>query len=355
MIIYKLSTLKLKNLCLSYDNLLLCDGSGAQLQRIAFTYGLAKKYKLSHCRSTIVYIDSNPGDGLRNKDEKQSLITEINRLLVDPLENCDHFYHQEIRSKFTFLVTRFNLYWLWLFINTTINLNKDNPQLKINHTLISKNASPKYYLAYASKIKTNLNFVQWARIDDNFQIQAHFLAAKNSTSRMSERFIESKKIVKILELCRFNLPSWKILVHSDVDYTNREWKIVGDQTKETINYWREGGILDENGNFNLNPVILKDEFSENLVDKFATGISPLEVWKLMINARILICGKSSLSFMGALLNVAPKSVIFFPKGFIRCPKNWIDLDYNVEVEKLRVHKSAIKSIVSFIKENHENT
>lgn len=347
--------MKFKKLCLTYDNHLLCDGSGAQIQRIAFIYGLAKKYKYHHSRIGIARIDSNPGDGMHSELEKSHLVSEINKLLVDPLENCSHSKHTEIKNRFTFLITKFNLYWLWLLLNNLTSLTKSNPQLKINHTLIARYPSSEIYLNYANKIKFDPNFIKWAKNNQKFEIQAHFLGAKNSLNKMSERFIESRKIIRILEVCKSHHPTWKILIHSDIDSSNQNWKIIGEQSIETIQYWKEGGILDEKGNFYLNPINLEKEFPANLVNEFATGISPLEVWKLMVNAKILLCGKSSLSFIGALLNNVPNALILAPRGFTKFPRNWIELDYEVAFEEFTLNKYVIDKLISAKKENCENS
>ena len=336
--------IKIKNLCLTYDNLDMCDGSGAQLQRIAFIFGLAIEYGYSHLRTGIYRIDSNPGDGLKSEKEKQSIVFQLNQLFVEPLGDCGHTHHSTITPRFTLLITRFKLYRIWLSLNNLVNLKKNNPLLKINSRLISKNASPKFYILYANLIKNNKKFIKWAQTKAVSEIQVHFQAAKTSQSRMTERYIDPDKLKKIIVECKKFNSEWKVTLHTDLELNSKSWKIVGSQCEQTMIYWRKEGFLDNEGNAKLNSIDLNRTFPSNLVDHIVTGISPLETWKLMTNAKILICGKSSFSFIGALLNVKPNSIIIVPRGYIKYPSNWVKIDYKSNEINFKIQRKFLKSL-----------
>jgi hypothetical protein len=58
MILEKILMPKVKKACLTYDNSFLCDGAGAQIQRIAAIYGIAMKYRCMFAKTEILDIDS---------------------------------------------------------------------------------------------------------------------------------------------------------------------------------------------------------------------------------------------------------------------------------------------------------
>jgi hypothetical protein len=334
MILEKILMPKVKKACLTYDNSFLCDGAGAQIQRIAAIYGIAMKYRCMFAKTEILDIDSNPGDGIKSVKEKIEFVSRLNEILVYPLGGCTHSKHSIVNTKLNWIVTKYNWYRLWILLNNLIYVRTVQPLIKINHTLLTRNISPDVYSNYAFKIKSNPNFNLWQKNKYNHEIQVHLSVAKVDRIRMPERYIDIQKINVIVKKLKKKYPNHKVLIHTDIDAKQNNWKAVGSQSQETINYWKSRGIIDDSGKMALNKMEFNEQFEEDLVDEIISGISPLDVWKIMINSKILICGKSSLSFVGAILSHSPDTLILFPKGFVKLPKKWVEIDYNSNVASL---------------------
>jgi len=333
----KYSRVRKRKLCLTYDNKSLCDGLGAQLQRIAFIYGFTKKNNYSFTNSLIISIDSNPGDGITSLAEKQNLINEANSIFVIPLGSCDHEYHNIINPKFKYLVRRFGMYRTFIFLNQIIRFYKKNKQIRFNNQLIYKKTNPAVYEIYANYIKKNKKFIEWLSDLSSYEIQIQLSAAVVSKEKTPERYIDHEQIKQVLETIRISFPNWKVMLHTDVDQRNSGWKLTGLQDKETIKYWKHIGVLDGNNQVSLNFPNLHEIFPPNLVDKFESKISPLEVWKNMAKSKILVCGKSSLSFIGGLLIQDPKALVIAPYGYIKYPKNWLQINYDENTGKINLN------------------
>ena len=326
--------LQRKKLCVTYDNSFMCDGAGAQIQRIASIYGIAKKYHCKFAKTKIIEIDSNPGDGIKSVKSKDKFIMQLNEILVYPLGDCSHSNHSIVNPKLNWLVTRYSWYRQWIFINNLLHLRTRRPLISMNHTMLSRSIPPDVFSHYPNKIKSNPNYRMWKTNKSEFEIQVQLSAAKVDKIRMPERYLDIQKINVIVKKAKILNPNWKVLVHTDVGLNQEKWKAIGNQSQETLSYWKSRGIIEDSGKIVLNRINLIKEFDDGLIDKVISGISPLDVWRIMVNSKILICGKSSLSFVGALLANSPDSVILFPKGFVKLPREWIEIDYDSDVEKI---------------------
>lgn len=315
------------SLCISYNNLAICDGAGAQIQRIVEIYGVCRLFNYQFSNVDILRIDSNPGDGMNSKDEKNKFIFILNDIFVRPLGTCNHDIHTDVKTIWNFLVNRLNFPRIWLRINQFVNIGKNNSRLVLSDLSFSKKLDPDLYFFYKDKISSTEKFIKWIKLDKAPEIQIHFQGAKTSKQRMSERYIEPKKLIELLQKIQNNYPEYRTLLHTDLDVKNENWNVVDSQSPETIRYWKETGLIDKNNKLILNKIDPRSIFSESEVDQVLTAVSPLEVWKQMANADILICAKSSLSFIGALINIKPNAQIYVPNGFINYPKNWNKFDF----------------------------
>jgi hypothetical protein len=86
-------------------------------------------------------------------------------------------------------------------------------------------------------------------------------------------------------------------------------------------YLKNGGNrIDKDSNFTLEYEDFSISLSELESIKIVTELNPLESWKLMQEADILVIGKSSFSFVGALLNQSAQ--VISPVGFYSGPRDW---------------------------------
>jgi|688.fasta_scaffold40554_3 hypothetical protein len=315
------------SLCISYDNLAICDGAGAQIQRIVEIYGVCRLYNYQFSNVDILKIDSNPGDGMNTEAEKNKFIFLLNDIFVRPLSNCNHDIHTDVKTIWNFLVNRLNFPRIWLRINQFVNIGKNNSRLVLSDLSFTKKLDSDLYFFYKNKIHSTEKFIKWVKLDKAPEIQIHFQGAKTSRQRMAERYIEPKKLIELLQKIKNNYPEYQTLLHTDLDMKNENWNVVDSQTPETIRYWQESGLIDKNNKVVLNKIDPRSIFSESEIDQVLTAVSPLDVWKQMANADILICAKSSLSFIGALINIKPSVQIYVPNGFINYPTNWNKVNF----------------------------
>jgi hypothetical protein len=144
---------------------------------------------------------------------------------------------------------------------------------------------------------------------------------------MPERYTNPQKVIDIVRDLQLKYPKYKTLLHTDLDENSHRWSFSESQTDpKTAEYWRETGIIGSNNEVYLNIIEPRLIFSEVVIDQILTNVSPLDVWKHMANAEVLICAKSSLSFIGGLINIKPNAQIFAPNGYINYPKNWNQFD-----------------------------
>lgn len=315
------------SLCLSYDNSSICDGAGAQIQRIAEIYGVCRLYNYEFSSVDIIRIDSNPGDGMNSGDEKDRFISSLNEILVRPLGTCNHNIHSDVKPIWNFLVRRLNFPGIWLRLNQLVNIGRKNSRLTLSDLSFTRKLDSDLYFFYRDRIHSSKEFIKWVKLDRVPEIQIHFQGAKTSKQRMAERYIEPKNLVELVRQIRKQYPNHQTLMHTDLDNQKENWNFVGSQTPETIKYWKACGLIDENNKVNFNKIDPRSIFEESDIGEVLTGVSPLEVWKMMANAEILICAKSSLSFIGALINIKPSVQIYVPDGFINYPKNWNTMNF----------------------------
>lgn len=319
-----------KILCIAYDNQKICDGAGAQLQRIAEIYGLSKLYNFQFSKEKIKTIDSNPGDGIKTVAEKNLVVEEINQLFINALGTCDHDSHTDFEPRFMLLAKKFKLIWIWIGLNKIFSSRKFNPRMLLSDLSFTRNLDPLLYGFFREKIIANSQFKAWVRMDSVPQIQVHFLGAKNSEALLSDRYINYNKLLPLLSLLKDRYPTYKSLLHTDLDPSRERWKIVGTLDKKTEDYWINSGFLGENYSIRENKLDPRHLFPVEVIDDVLSNVSPIEVWRHMANAEVLICGKSSLSFIGGLINIKSKAKIIAPKSFINYPTDWIMLDFDQE-------------------------
>jgi hypothetical protein len=233
-----------------YDNESTKDGSGAQVQRIFAIYSLAKFIGVNYANQEIIDIDFNPGDGINTHSEMREYVSELNRFLsflngpkpLNPILkrisfmrffqfrtfNRIFFAVKKIQS---FLVKRDYLYLI------------SNPYSFID----------RYSHAYAN-IKGILPVVNRGSFDRKISIQLHIGRAKVSETHMSERYTPDDWYLEILDKIIKILTSkgkeFEILIHTDVS-AEKIWKVPIGANQETMKYWKDSGIIDNEGRLEL--------------------------------------------------------------------------------------------------------
>jgi len=158
-------------------------------------------------------------------------------------------------------------------------------------------------------------------------VQLHLVRAKTSINKMSERYTSDDWYCGILDEIVTKLESsgsdYEILIHTDVS-SRTSWSIPRGANEATLKFWRNSGIVDSEGKLQLQDDGVLSRYKNYPKLKVLTDIDPVSAWEIMSRADYLIIGKSSFSFVGALLNT--NGVIISPNFWHKGPKHWVSID-----------------------------
>lgn len=307
--------------CLSFNNIKSKDGIGAQVIRIIDTYSLSKHFKMGFVNSPILQFDSNPGDNLNRLEDKIQFISELKDFLNLEMFSCNkpHEVRQLNYSRVFRLRGTFSAY---LKLRNIFNyfLNR--------HELIMLNDP--YSLAFrypnirAYFIRTSRNLTINSHNDNICRIHIHIRRGLTSASILSNRFVPTSWYLSLLLPIQTVLDNlevkYEFIVHTDVHEGNKQWSSSGVSAESMTYLQSSGNKIDKDSNFILDYEDFNTSLSKLKMMRIVTELNPLESWKLMGQADILVIGKSSFSFVGALLNQT--ALVISPVGFYAGPSDW---------------------------------
>lgn len=307
--------------CLSFNNHNSKDGIGAQVIRIIDTYSLSKHFKMGFVNSPILQFDSNPGDNLNTPEDKLNFLTELNDFLnLEDLScNKSHRIRQLNYSKVFQLPGTLSAYFI---------LKKIFSYFLNHHELLIINDPYRLTLRYPNIrshfIRATRNLTINANNDDICRIHVHIRRGLISKNKLSNRFVPTSWYLSLLLPIQATLDNcgvkYEFTIHTDVHEGNRQWASSGVST-ESMEYLQSGGNeTDKDFNFTLDYEDFTTSLSDLNVIRIVTELNPLDSWKLMQEADILVIGKSSFSFVGALLNQS--ALVISPVGFYAGPSDW---------------------------------
>ena len=311
-----------------YDNQATKDGSGAQVQRIFAIYSLAKFVGVEYANQQIIDIDFNPGDGINTHAEMQQYVSELNNFLsflnvsspINPILKRIHFVR-------LFQYKRFNRIFFALKKLQSILLKRDYLYLISNpYTLIEK-----YSNAY-TYVKRIIPVFSPEFCNEKVSIQLHVGRAKVSEIHMPNRYTPDDWYTEILDKIISTITSvgreYEILLHTDLS-AEKIWKIPTGVSPETLTYWRDSGLVNGKGRLELQDLSVLSGFTKYKNLSIISGIDPISAWRVMSNADFLLIGKSSFSFVGALLN--SNGIVVSPTFWSRGPDSWLILERGIEI------------------------
>lgn len=311
--------------CFAYDNESMQDGAGAQALRIIAIYSLARHYKVGYVNHEILSIDSNPGDNLIDSESKMNFIKALNEFLNLSSYSCTAKSHTKKPLPYYRLFRFLPFFQIWLTFRSFLALFRSQHNLYVvqNPYFLIKHKSNIYqhFIDTRPKLKNH-------RTKTEFNIQMHIPKAKVSSKQLSDRFLPTEWYLQILlpviKVLREQGVAYKITVHTDVSKPGAIWNVNDGVSEKTRNYLKENRLLDQNNSIALNYEDFTSTLSQLGDIQIATGISPLVAWEMMLNADLLLIGKSTFSFVPALMNsngtvISPR---FYPKG----PDTWLTLD-----------------------------
>jgi hypothetical protein len=337
---------------LTYDAEKCTDGSGAQVQRIIAIYCLAKRFGLKYFRSQIIDLDFNPGDGISSPEEMNNYRNRLNKFL-NFLDHQEPNAHEIWEFQFWNLPTAVNNRQINTFVYLIyFNFLKFYSRIR-NRDMVLKIANP-HPLAdkipdIYEKIMPKLHNPFVLSGSKLFEIHMHLVRSKVTKDQLNRRFTEDSWYLEILSsviqlLDKYNI-RYEVILHTDVN-KNQSWVIPDGYNKQSVQYWKDAGIeiID-------NEMAVVDEsalagFKEIQNLRVVTGVDPLLAWAQIAKADLFLMGKSSFSFVGALLN--PTGIIVGQEFWHKFPKSWLGVERPSEVYISDLLRSIERQIESGI-------
>ena len=314
----------------AYDNQATKDGSGAQVQRIFAIYSIAKIIGVKYTNEEILDIDFNPGDGINTHEEMREYVGKLNSYLsflklekpVDPVM-------KKIKFLYTFKFLIFDRIFFSIKKLQSQITGRDYLYLVTNpYAFIER--YPQAYNHLKVIIPKNISELKQEKIS----IQLHLSRAKTSETNMPERFtpdIWYKTIIdKLISEISFAGKEYEILIHTDVS-AEKIWNVPTGANKETLKFWKSSGILDAEGRIELQDSSAISGFNGYKNLSIVSNIDPISAWQIMSKADFLLLGKSSFSFVGALLN--SHGVVISPIFWHKGPESWIVIENNTDINE----------------------
>lgn len=295
-------------LFLSYNNEEVQDGLGAQLHRIFAIYSIAKSTKIGYLHQPIIKILNHPLDHFSSQD-----LTIINELFKPDIELPNIEKVTNLIEKKVHVLDKKVLKWYRKKAkNQNINLRITNPFPCINN-------SPNYYLNIRHEIKfTNSKPQSLGKKTLVIHFRQGIRKTENLMQPVDERYLDIDYFIDIVKRVS-NLSNYEIKILTDLPSGHISFKV----DESDLHYWtRFGYKLDDNKLINYQGIDLSKTYFGKLQNvSVITNGGPLFALECMASADILIMSRSSLSFVGALLN--NQGVIVYPPNFsARKLKHW---------------------------------
>jgi len=297
-------------LILAYENRDPKDGTGAQLQRVLSIFALARFLSFRYLHAGILDISTHPLDPFQDYQSRMQFVEKLNGAfhlgsdeISNPMEysipilNIRKLLFYSIKAKFTPSELVLRIVEPYPIVDFCSAVYKHIPDIILNSDDDEREQENLIVLHYRYGVG---GFAKYHNQSDSRQLEyAYYMNALDSIPIQQ---IENSRIIML----------------TDAPLSETKYEPPLDQIHLWIN----------TPNFDGRYMTIKqsevEEFFAN--SRFAVevvrGGDPLEALSTMANARVLIMGKSSLSYVGALLN--RNGTIFFPIGFWHTPlRGWI--------------------------------
>ena len=311
-----------RRLVLTYDSNSKTDGTGAQLQRIFALYALSKRYRIGFKNSEITSVAIHPLDSFQSKAEIQKYINLLNCKFNFPetnyeLKNKKDVFYVNLNFRILLLLTLKSF-----ILRSNIVLHVVTPYEIIDYCPNSYRVVPKYLPFVLDNNISKLNEIK--------TIAIHYRSGVGGMAvQVGEKFPREIPITYYLEKVNrivSNINSgddFKILVFTDAPLTDLDYR-------PPIN---QHGLWSNSPGFKdgIMRVLGNDLSSAFRVygDKctIIIGGNPLEAIELMSKSDYLIMGRSSFSYVAAILNQSGE--VHFPPHFWHSPLS----DWKIESKK----------------------
>jgi hypothetical protein len=312
--------MKLVPLYLTYNNETLQDGVGAQILRIVALRGISKYFKVGYVHSGVKDLTVTQLDPAQARNEIDAYIQNLNEIFH--FESDAHQVFDEIHEIYD--------------LSRRIFLRQILRSLLLRKVILLRITVP-YYVAnkYPRAYKSAGRYLPEFGVDKSDaqpKIVIHFRAGADprhvDTGKTEARFVEiyyfEKVVSKILEK---NLQfQFDICLLTDAPPKPFLYSPPADQ----LYLWEKTGYRIKNGMIEIKALDLGDSGITKIPGfRVVHGGDPIEALKEMATADFLLMSRSTLSFLGALLNQC--GLVIYPPRFGSEPlAGWISGEDYVE-------------------------
>lgn len=306
-------------ICIRYASEEWSDGAGAQIQRIAAVYSISQEFKLNYLSSKIKHIESNPGDGFTSLEDKQEFISRLNQIFATELENCGHKHSEKSLKYNRALKFRVSAHFYFLCLKILTRIRNQHILYRCENPYPIIEQYPDIYRHFTRKFGL-LSRNKSQKID----VQLHVRGSKNGNELMNSRHVDIRWYIDIMRILASALNELKleysVTIHTDAPRAQTNWRPL-DISADTELFWKSAHVMDSRRQINLQPIDFQSEF--HFVDDLnvVREVDPIIAWNLMASADVLLTGRSSFSFVGALMNVSGLKLV--PEFKHKYPSGWI--------------------------------
>lgn len=294
---------------LSYDNRNPKDGSGAQLQRVLGVYCLSKYLKLQYVHNKIIDVSTHALDPFQDEKSRELFVKRVN--------DCFDFTSSVNALSNPVFILKLRL----------ARLLKEAIRSKIlNKPVLLSVVEPFGIIDFFPKVYgclPNPNFGFDETVNSKFGgIVIHYRHGVGGFAKYHKqsipRQLQDSYYLNCMKLLRQEAISGeKILLFTDAPLKPLDFTPPPQQIKNWVGSPNFDGEKIRIEKSEVNAIFLNSGLDIEIIH----GGDPLEALAVMANARILFIGRSSLSYVGGLLNKSGK--VIYPRSFWHSPlKGW---------------------------------
>ena len=318
------------------------DGAGAQCQRIISIYSCAKANLVGYKHNGILDLGPNAGDSFLTIEDRHNFLKELNKLIELP---NDKSHNLKIFIKVDKIPGA--IYPALRFVNRLLNLIKVTVEIKVEQVYNFMDRNTQEYERALHLIRQNFKpnpiIVPKLIIDCHIRRSTNPPQLKNGLT--NPRYTPTSWYLNIVKEIKSQAGIGReilIRIHTDNIPDKIFWEPPADISSGTLEYWESIGVLNNSGKLILVNEDFVEKFKEYGEVIVIQNIDPIEAWKIMVGADILLMGKSSMSYFAALLR-GTLPVIF--AQFWHSPiATWLEIEEKTELSQ--TSKRAIKSLLT---------
>jgi predicted Zn-dependent protease len=326
--------------CICYDNAGSKDGIGAQVTRIISVFLLSKKYKIGYLNLPITSFDSNPGDNLNSEESKKAFPSTVGKFLNLSNTSCTLGHITKTFPSWRVLQIPAMLRAWVLFLKVTSFFSRDHSVFIIKNPQNLILRSPSIYRAFIKELKIDFKLpIRPFEIDIQIHIRRGF--GNFFVSRYCSTDWYVKNLILVTQELKKRGTKFSITLHTDSPQDESKINTKGI-SPETIKYLVSNGIsLNLDSTITIPGENFAEKFSQFDNFKIVRDCDPVSAWKIFQSADLIMLGKSTFSFVPALLNL--QAIVISPVGLLSGPDYWHYLEDN-QILSDRIVKSIVDEL-----------